>query len=253
MISKGFKDRIKDLLYLYYKIQCNKFITSSDTFYFINAKDQLGQILYLTLDIYGNEFGNSNPSHFNVYINGEDVINKKLFMIDKVQNAISKSSDFLKDLKVKSITSLDLEIQNENYILLSGGCSMGRSYLNIDYTIPYSEDNGFILFGNKQLYKIADITVKAFDCTFKISDEAKSFVSTNYLTDFIFNLKDDSQTALDDYILKTIVSYDLSLYSYKFTDLEIINFLKSFKYDLVTYDNIKYVKDFYTVINMVEI
>lgn len=255
MISKGFKDRVKELLYLYYNIQCDKIITASDDCYYINAKDTLGQTLYLTLDIYGNEFDNSTPSLFQVYIDAEDIVNRKLFRIDKIQTSISKALDFLKDVKSTRITSFKLDSNTQNYILLSGGCSMGRSYLNITYTIPYSKENGFILFGNKNLHKIAEIGIQNFDCKFKIFDEVKSIVSNNYLTDFSFNLKNDEQSALDDYILKIIVSYDLSihLYSDNFSDLDITNFFKSLKYDLITYDNIEYVKDFYTVINMIEI
>jgi len=253
MISKGFKDKVKELLYLYYKIQCDKIVSSTDMMYGINAKNQSGQTLYLTLDIYDNEFGSSASTYFKVYIDGDDVINKKLFMVDKIQNAMNKSLETLKAVKACSINSLKLDSRNDNYVLLSGGCSMGRSYMNITYTIPYSEDNGFTLFGNKSLYKIADISMKIFDCNFKVLDEAKSFVSSNYLTDFDFNLKDGSQPDLDDYILKIIVSYDLALYSYNFRDVETLNFFKSLKYDLISYKNIEYVKDFYTVIKMIEV
>lgn len=253
MISKGFKDKVKELLYLYYKIQCDKIFSLSDMLYTINAKNKSGQTLYLTLDIYGNEFGSSSSTYFKVYIDGDDVINQKLFMIDKIQNAMNKSLELLKAVKACSINSLKLDSRNEKYVLLSGGCSMGRSYMNITYTIPYSEDNGLTLLGNNSLYNIADIDMKVFDCNFKVLDEAKSFVSTNYLTDFNCNLKDGSQTDLDDYLLKIIVSYDLALYSYNFTDVETLNFFKNLKYDLISYNNIEYVKDFYTVINMIEV
>lgn len=255
MISKGFKDKVKELLYLYYNIQCDKIITSSDDCYYINARDTLGQILYLTLDIYGNEFDNSTPSLFKVSIDSDDIVNRKLFRIDKIQTAISKALDFLKSVKSTRITSFKLESNTEKYVLLYGGCSMGRSYLNITYTIPYSKENGFILLENKKLHKIAEIGIQNFDCQFKIFDEAKSIVSNHYLTDFSFNLKNDEQSALNDYILKIIVSYDLSihLYSDNFSDLDIADFFKSLKYELITYDNIEYVRDFYTVINMIEI
>lgn len=253
MISQGFKDKVKELLYLYYKIQCDKIVSMSDMIYSINAKNQSGQTLYLTLYVYGNEFGSSASNYFQVYINGDDVVNQKLFMIDKIQNAMNKSLEILKDVKACSINSLQLDSSNENYILLAGGCTMGRRYLNITYTIPYAEDNGFVLFGNKSLYKIADIGLKVFDCNFKVLDEAKSFVSSNYLTDFNCNLKDGTQTDLDDYLLKIIISYDLALYSYHFTDVETLNFFKSLKYDLISYKNIEYIKDFYTVINMIEV
>lgn len=255
MISKGFKDRIKELLYLYYNIQCDKIITASDDCYYINARDTVGQTLYLTLDIYGNEFDNSTPSLFQVYIDADDIVNRKLFRIDKIQTSINNGLDFLKAVKSTRITSFKLDSNTQNYILLSGGCSMGRSYLNITYTIPYSKENGFILLGNNNLHKVAEIGIQNFDCQFKIFDEAKSIVSNNYLTDFSFNLKNDDQSALDDYILKIIVCYDLSihLHSDNFSDLDITDFFKSLKYDLITYDNIEYVKDFYTVIKMIEI
>lgn len=264
MISKGFKDKVKELLYRYYKIQCDKIVSLTDMMYSINAKNQSGQTLYLTLDIHGNEFGSTSSTYFKVYIDGDDVINQKLFMIDKIQSAMNKSLEFLKDIKansnqrksvsdISSLNSLKLESRNDNYVFLSGGCSMGRSYLNITYTIPYSEDNGFILFGNRNLYKIADIDVKVSDCQFNILDEAKSLVSHNYLTDFNFNLKDGDQTALEDYILKVVFSYDLALYSCHFTDMETLNFFKSLKYDLISYENIEYLKDFYTVIDMIEV
>lgn len=253
MISKGFKDKVKESLYLYYKIECDKFITSSDTFYYINARDNLDRKLFLTLDLYGNEFNHSTPSHFQVYIDGQSVVYQQMFMLDKIQNAMNKSLDVLKDLKSTYIRSLHLESRTGDYVLLSGGCSMRRSYLNITYTIPYSEENGFIFFGNKSLYKIAEIGIKNFDCEFKIFDEAKSIVSSNYLTDLSFNLKNGNQKILEDYILKTIVSCDLSVCSYNFTDTDTINFFNSLKYNLITYDNIEYIKDFYTVINMIKV
>ena len=255
MISKGFKDRIKELLYLYYNIQCDKIITASDDCYYINGRDTLGQTLYLTLDIYGNEFDNSTPSLFQVYIDADDIINRKLFRIDKIQTAINKALDFLKTVKSTRITSFQLDSNTQNYILLAGGCSMGRSYLNITYTIPYSKENGFSLFVDKNIHKLAEVGMQHFDCQFKIFDEAKSIVSNNYLTDFSFNLKNDEQSALDDYILKIIVSYDLSihLHSDNFSNLDVADFFHSLKYDLISYDNIEYVKDFYTVINMIEI
>lgn len=255
MISKGFKDKIKESLYLYYNIQCDKIITSSDDCYYINARDKLGQRLDLTIDIYGNEFDNSNPSIFQVYIDADDMVNRKLFRLDKIQTALNKSLDFLKHVKSTRITSFKLDSNTTNYVLLSGGCSMGRSYLNITYTIPYSKENGFILFVDKNIHRIAEIGMQHFDCQFKIFDNAKSTVSNNYLTDFSFNLKNDEQSALDDYILKIIVSYDLSihLHSDNFSNLDVANFFYSLKYDLISYDNIEYVKDFYTVINMIEI
>jgi hypothetical protein len=257
MISKGFKDKVKELLYLYYNIQCDRIINSSDDCYYINARDTLGQPLYLTLELYGNEFDHSNPSLFNVYIDAYDIINRKLFRIDKIQTAINKALDFLKVVKSTRMPSFKLDSNTVNYVLLSGGCSMGRSYLNITYTIPYSKENGFILFEttNSNKIEIAEIGIQNFDCQFKIFDRAKSIVSNCYLTDFSFNLKNDEQSALDDYILKIIVSYDLSIHlnSDNFSDLDITNFFKSLKYDLITYDNIEYVKDFYTVIKMIEI
>lgn len=253
MISQGFKEKVKESLYLYYRIKCDKIVSSSDSIYSINAKDKLGKTLYLTLYIYGNEFGLSGSTYFQVYIDGDEVVNQKLFMIDKIQNAMNKSLDFLKEVNANSLNSLKLESRNGNYVLLAGGCSMGRSYLNITYTIPYSEDNGFILFGKNSMYQIADIDVKLFECTFKISQESKAVVSANYLTDFTFDLKEGNQISLDDYILKIIVSYDLALYSYHFTDIETLQFFKGLKYDLISYENIEYLKDFYTIINMIEV
>lgn len=255
MISKAFKERVKELLYFYYNIKCDKIITFSDDCYYINARDTLGEILYLTLDLYGNEIDYSNPSLFKVSINAADMLNLKLLRVDKIQTAISKASYFLKSVKSTKITSFKLDSNTENYILLCGGCSMSRRYLNITYTIPYSNENGFILSESKRFHKILELGIKNFDCDFKIFDEVKSIVISNYLTDFSFNLKDDEQSALNDYILKIIVSYDLSIHLEidSFSDIDINNFFKSLNYDLITYDNIEYVKEFYTVINMIEI
>lgn len=253
MISQNFKSKVKDLLYTYYKIECGKIVSSSEHFYYIDAKDKQGQTLYLTLSIYGHEFNHSEPSHFQVYINGQDVVNHQLFNIDKIQGSLKKSLDVLNSVRSTYIRSLRMESRNDNYVLISGGCSMGRSYLNITYTLPYSKENGFLLFGNGNVHKIAEIESRVFECDFKIFDEVKSVASIHYLTDFSFDLYDGEQKALDDYILKIIAAYDLSLHSYKITDLDALDFLKGLNYDLITYDNIEYLKSFYTVVQMIEV
>lgn len=252
MISQGFKDRVKDLLYNCYRIQCNKFITGSDTIYYINAQDQLGSPLSLTLNIDNNVYGYSVSPQFTVSMDGSEVVNKKLFMVDKIQLALDKAVAILKEVKSTQITSLTLETRTDNYILLLGGCSQGRSYLNVTYTIPYSNENGFIIWGNGYLHKIADILNKNYNVEFKVFDETKSVVTTNYLADFKFHLQNGEQKLLDDYILKTIISYDISLHSYDFTDPEIVSFLNELKYDLITYDDLSYIRDFYTVMGMIK-
>lgn len=253
MISQGFKDRVKNSLYNYYKIQCNKFITVSDTSYYINAKDQRGRDLFITLYISNTINGYSVSPQFTVSIDGLDVINNKLFMLDKIQSALDKSVDILKEIKSTHITSLTLKSSVDDYVLLMGGCSQGSSYLNPTYTIPYSPQNGFILWANDRLYKIAEILDRNHQTVFKPIEQQNSLTSDEYLTQFNFHLKDDEQKLLDDYILKTIISYDISLHSYALKDSDALNFLNSLKYDLITYDDISYVKDFYTVINMIKV
>jgi len=253
MISKGFKDRVKNSLYNEYQIQCKRFITVSDTSYHINAQDKLGQELFIALDISNAINGYSVSPQFSVCIDGVDVINKKLFMVDKIQSALNKSVDALKEIESTKISSLTLKSRINDYVLLMGGCSQSSSYLNATYTIPYSPLNGFILYGNNELHTIADISARRSETIFKPSEKQTHIAHSLHLSDFYFDLKVDEQTLLDDYILRMTVAHDIELHCYEIRDMETINFLKSLNPDLISHKNIDYIKDFYTVINMVKV